>query len=181
MANPPLSITQYGYQGKTVYFVPQRCCDIFSDLYDADGNIIGHPDGGITGLGDGRATDFFENRIGGRTIWKDERVYDHGEVQSPAPIENVEVMIMESFPPLYSLRVVSGLPNGCLSYGGYTLSREGNVTRVEMVNWRSGDSQIVCDQVYSTVVTTIPLGPGFESGETYTVLVNDKTQTFVAQ
>ena len=40
VANPPALIAQYEYQGKTVYFVPQRCCDIFSDLYDADGNII---------------------------------------------------------------------------------------------------------------------------------------------
>ena len=60
VANPPLSITQYAYNDQIVYFVPQRCCDIFSDLYDAFGNIIAHPDGGITGGGDGRASDFFE-------------------------------------------------------------------------------------------------------------------------
>ena len=37
-----------------------------------------------------------------------------------------------------------------------------------------------CGEVYSTVVNTIPLGPGFESGETYTVAINS-TKTFVAQ
>ena len=58
VANPPASIAQYVYTGHTVYFLPPRCCDIFSDLYDADGNIIGHPDGGITGQGDGRVPDF---------------------------------------------------------------------------------------------------------------------------
>ena len=69
VANPPASITQYHYEGQTVFFVPQRCCDIFSDLYDADGNIIGHPDGGITGQGDGRAPDFFEERSNEQLIW----------------------------------------------------------------------------------------------------------------
>ena len=90
-------------------------------------------------------------------------------------------MVIESFPPRYSLRVASGLPSSCVSYGGYTLSREGYVVRVEMVNWKPVDSEIVCAQVYSTVMTTIPLGPGFEPGVTYTVEVNNVTETFVAQ
>ena len=55
--NPPMSITRYAYKEQTVYFQTAPCCDIFSNLYDADGNIIGHPDGGITGQGDGRDRD----------------------------------------------------------------------------------------------------------------------------
>ena len=31
----------------------KECRDQFSDLLDANGNLIGHPDGGITGRGDG--------------------------------------------------------------------------------------------------------------------------------
>ena len=31
----------------------KESCDQFSDLLDANGNLIGHPDGGITGRGDG--------------------------------------------------------------------------------------------------------------------------------
>ena len=58
VANPPAFIAQYEYKRQTVYFLPQRCCDIFSNLYDAQGSVIGHPDGGITGQGDGRAPDF---------------------------------------------------------------------------------------------------------------------------
>ena len=73
VANPPASITRYEYKGQAVYFLPQRCCDIFSDLYDADGNIIGHPDGGITGQGDRRVSDFFEVRINESVIWRDQR------------------------------------------------------------------------------------------------------------
>ena len=56
-----------------MYFVPQRCCDIFSDLYDADGNLVGHPDGGFTGRGDGSVPAFFDERTGERLIWKDDR------------------------------------------------------------------------------------------------------------
>ena len=41
MANLPASVTSCEYKGRTVYFVPAaRCCDFFSDLYDADGDII---------------------------------------------------------------------------------------------------------------------------------------------
>ena len=50
---PPRSITAYEYQGETVYYVLKESCDQFSDLLDSDGNLIGHPDGGITGRGDG--------------------------------------------------------------------------------------------------------------------------------
>jgi hypothetical protein len=78
--------------------VPQRCCDIFSDLYDADGDIIGHPDGGIASQGDGRVPDFFKERTDGRAIWEDKRVNSPDMVQVLAPIESVEVLILESFP-----------------------------------------------------------------------------------
>ena len=99
VANPPASIIQYEYKGQTVYFLPQRCCDIFSNLYDAEGNIIGHPDGGITGQGDGRTPDFFDERTNEQLIWEDERTYDPSLIEALAPIESVEVLIMESFPP----------------------------------------------------------------------------------
>ena len=93
VANPPASITQYEYQGRTVYFLPQRCCDISSTLYDVDGNIVAHPDGGITGQGDGRAPGFSRERTKGRTIWADQRGYDSSLVQTPAPIDSVEILI----------------------------------------------------------------------------------------
>jgi hypothetical protein len=52
-ANPLGFIAGYDYKGQTVYFVPQRCCDIMSILYRADGSVACHPDGGFTGTGDG--------------------------------------------------------------------------------------------------------------------------------
>ena len=65
---PPQSITRYAYQGATVYYVVQQCCDQFSDLLDADGDLIGHPDGGITGRGDG-VTEFSTIGLKGEEIW----------------------------------------------------------------------------------------------------------------
>ena len=181
VANPPLSVTEYLYKGEKVYFVPQRCCDIFSDLYDAGGNIIAHPDGGITGAGDGRAPDFFDQRSEERIIWRDRRVHDTSKVQVLAPIDSLEVLVMESFPPQYALTVVSGLTNGCVTFGGYRLERGDDVIRIEVVNWKPADGDIVCTDVYGTVETNIPLGSDFEPGRTYTVEVNDVTESFVAQ
>lgn len=71
--NPPRSVWQYSYNGKTVYYVPAICCDFFSDLYDDHCNLIAHPDGGFTGRGDGQARDFAEARSNEKLIWKDKR------------------------------------------------------------------------------------------------------------
>ena len=71
--NPPASLYSYTYKGETVYFIPQRCCDIPSELYDVNCNLICSPDGGITGNGDGQCVDFFELRSDEKLIWIDPR------------------------------------------------------------------------------------------------------------
>lgn len=70
---PPAAVYQYNYNNQRVYFVPAPCCDFFSKLYDDSCRVIAHPDGGITGRGDGRATDFFELRTDEVKIWEDIR------------------------------------------------------------------------------------------------------------
>ena len=89
VANPPASIIEYKYRGQTVYFRPAPCCDRMSILYDYSGRIIGHPDGGIDGQGDGIALDFFEVRTGGKTVWEDDRdlaVNDSREAVASTPM-----------------------------------------------------------------------------------------------
>lgn len=71
--NPPRKIYSYTYQGKTVYYVPAICCDFFSDLYDSNCKLIGHPDGGFTGKGDGKMPDFFSVRTNEVLVWEDKR------------------------------------------------------------------------------------------------------------
>ena len=73
VANSPASITRYEYEREVVYFVPPRCCDIWSDLYRADGTTLCHPDGGLTGNGDGRCRDFLTKRKNAQIIWQDPR------------------------------------------------------------------------------------------------------------
>ncbi len=65
---PPQSITRYRYRSAAVYYVLPQCCDQFTDLLDADGNLIGHPDGGIAGRGDG-ITQFSPSDLEGEEIW----------------------------------------------------------------------------------------------------------------
>lgn len=71
--NPPASIWQYEYNGQTVYYVPAHCCDIQSQLFDRNCNLICSPDGGFTGRGDGKCKDFFEKRTKEKLIWRDDR------------------------------------------------------------------------------------------------------------
>jgi hypothetical protein len=73
VGNPPQSIWQYEYQGQTVYYVPPQCCDQFSTLYSATGEVVCAPDGGITGQGDGKCSDFFQQRKNEKLIWEDPR------------------------------------------------------------------------------------------------------------
>jgi hypothetical protein len=73
VANPPGYVASYEYSGQVVYYVPPRCCDIFGNLYNSDGQIICHPDGGIAGHGDGRCPDFFSQRKNETIIWRDTR------------------------------------------------------------------------------------------------------------
>lgn len=71
--NPPRQIYSYSYKGQTVYYVTPPCCDFFSDLYDSSCVLIGHPDGGFTGRGDGKSSDFKDTRTNEKLIWRDER------------------------------------------------------------------------------------------------------------
>jgi hypothetical protein len=73
VANPPAYIARYEYQGQVVYYLPPRCCDIPSTLYDAAGVILCHPDGGLSGIGDGRCPDFIAQRTKEQIVWRDGR------------------------------------------------------------------------------------------------------------
>jgi hypothetical protein len=73
VASPPAFIAQYEYKGDTVYFVPQRCCDVTSVVYRSDGAVMCRPDGGFAGTGDGRCPDFLAERRNEHIIWRDPR------------------------------------------------------------------------------------------------------------
>lgn len=68
--NPPTSVIQYSYKGSPVYYVTAGCCDQFNEVYDANCKQMGAPDGGVTGKGDGKLTDFYANATNKRVVWE---------------------------------------------------------------------------------------------------------------
>ena len=73
------------------------------------------------------------------------------------------------------------MPDGCTSFDGYTVTREDSTVEVTISNEVPGSMDLTCAMVYGFVETIIPLGSDFESGRTYTLVVNDVTQSLVAQ
>jgi hypothetical protein len=73
VTNPPRSVVRYAYKGDTVFFVPAPCCDFTSELYSSAGELLCAPDGGITGRGDGKCTDFMTTRKDALSVWQDSR------------------------------------------------------------------------------------------------------------
>jgi hypothetical protein len=71
--NPPAEVTEYVYNGKTVYGFSANCCDQFYEVYDAECNWICAPSGGIGGNGDHKCTDFQQNAKVVRVVYKDTR------------------------------------------------------------------------------------------------------------
>ena len=102
-----------------------------------------------------------------------------------SPIQSAEIMILESAPPQYQLRVVSGLPrgSGCSQVNGYEIRRrESNEIDVVVTHHEIADQQVVCTADFPILETSVPLGSNFEPGEEYTIRVNsDITVSFEAQ
>ena len=65
----PQRVVEYMYKGKKVYYVVMPCCDFFNEVYDANCKLLGSPDGGFTGKGDGKLPDFFSGAKNEKLIW----------------------------------------------------------------------------------------------------------------
>lgn len=100
-----------------------------------------------------------------------------------APIEELEILTLESFPPQYNLRIVSGLPSGCAVFDkAEETGRSGNTITVRVTNiMPADDAPVACTAIYGYKETTLGLGSDFTSGQTYSVDVNDKSVEFTAQ
>ncbi len=66
----PKFIMRYSYKGKTVYYIPSRCCDVPAEVFDENCVLICQPEGGITGKGDGKCPDFKADAKDGKVIWE---------------------------------------------------------------------------------------------------------------
>ncbi len=101
-------------------------------------------------------------------------------IEMDAPIEEVELLVLETDPPQYFLEVTSGLPDACHTFDRIETERTGTEITVTVIN-RVATGDVMCAQVYETVSNTVELGSEFEAGVTYTVRVNDETLTFTTE
>lgn len=105
----------------------------------------------------------------------------------PTDVPEVELQVMESSPPRYSLLISYGIPSGsgCSRENGYS-SRlaDGDTIDIQLTYHGvvPGEEAIACTADYPTGQVTVPLGFDFEPGQEYTVRVNgEERKTFVAQ
>src|SRR5690606_4334409 len=66
----PVSITRYQYQGQTVFYMRSPCCDKFNIVFDSTCTILGYPDGGFTGRGDGKMPGFYDEATEAKQVWE---------------------------------------------------------------------------------------------------------------
>ncbi|MFQ6028686.1 MAG: DUF6174 domain-containing protein [Dehalococcoidia bacterium] len=169
------SISRYERQGEVVYLQTLvqgvACCDHPGNVYDAEGTLLGYP--GEFG------TVPWEEWSYQALVWRDRRQpVIKGNVPVLAPIDQFELNIAESFPLQYFVQVVSGLPSGCASPGGYTILQDGTHIIIKVYNQQPADREIACTMIYGYEETNISLGSGFDPNTTYTVDVNGKRLAF---
>ena len=71
--NPIIRIVRYQYEGQPVYYESAPCCDQQSTLYTATGQVLCHPEGGLTGKGDGKCANFDKRKTNEMLVWQDPR------------------------------------------------------------------------------------------------------------
>lgn len=96
-----------------------------------------------------------------------------------APIHEVDVYFMESYPIQLGVRIQMSLRSGCTTFHDAIVTREGNEIRIAVT--AQEPRGMACPAVYIYYDKNLNLGTDFVSGETYTLIVNDFTTTFVMQ
>jgi len=105
------------------------------------------------------------------------RLAEENEIQiSPAPIHEVEVRFMESFPVQVGVYIQLGIRDGCTTFHDAVVTREGDTMNIEVTTQRPKEA--ICDLAYRFFEKNLNLGSDFTPGSTYTLKVNDYTTTF---
>jgi hypothetical protein len=97
-----------------------------------------------------------------------------------APIDGLDVRVLESNPRQYMLSARAGLPSGCAERNRYETERVAEAITVTVLNWMPTGNP-PCTMMYGSYELNTNLGSDFRSGTTYSVSVNDKRTRFVAQ
>ena len=91
------------------------------------------------------------------------------------PINDISVLLLESFPVQVHIVVDGFLRDGCTTLNEITQRRDGNTISVHITTKRPQDA--VCIQVIKEVQERVPLEGGFLPGR-YKVIVNDVEEEF---
>jgi len=123
--------------------------------------------------------------IGGYVLLRGENefgrsVFDRApEEKHVAPIDSVDMMILESFPVQVHVIAHGEFPDGCTKIGKVTTKKVGNSFFVSITSIRPKDAD--CTQVVIPFDETIPLNAeGLKAG-TYGVSVNGVTTQFTLE
>ncbi len=99
-----------------------------------------------------------------------------------APIDAIDILVRESFPPGYTVHITSGLPSGCARFNAAeVLERNRASIPIRVTNTLPADPGAMCTAIYGYHETNVYIVKGFQSGQIYTLKVNDKEKTFTAQ
>lgn len=113
--------------------------------------------------------------------WETSFTVEAVTIEVDAPIEEVEIFVLETDPLRYFLKITSGLSDACHSFDRIETERTGTEITVTVIN-RVATGGVMCAQVYETVSNTVELGSEFEAGVTYTVYSQGRVLTeFTAQ
>ncbi len=93
-----------------------------------------------------------------------------------APIHEVDVRFMESFPVQVGVYIKGGLSDGCTTFHDAVVTRSGNTINIEVTTQHPKDK--ICTAVYTFFEKNLNIGSDFTAGTTYILKVNDYTTTF---
>ena len=102
---------------------------------------------------------------------------NNGEyIYGTAIVENIDILILESFPVQVNVIAKGYLPDGCTEIGDITKNMDGNIFTVTIETIRPADA--MCTQAIVPYEKSIPLDVyGLKAG-TYNVLVNSANGSF---
>lgn len=96
-----------------------------------------------------------------------------------APIHEVNISYAKSNPPQVLVTIKAGLPDGCSKFHDIKTEISEKSVKIDVLIERPKGS--ACPAIYGYFDKTVNLGSQFSRGETYIVVVNDQTTSFVMQ
>jgi inhibitor of cysteine peptidase len=99
-----------------------------------------------------------------------------GEIGQNAMVDEIDVLILESFPVQVNVVVRGNLPDGCTYLDEFDVIQDGNTFNITILTTRDPDA--MCTMALVPFEETVSLDvEGLAAGE-YTVVVQDQTETF---